>query len=74
MLLLSCFGDRTMSPSNQMRYYQLKGDVLLVEHFLRVHRHVKGSHGELRGFCGELRGFCGELRKRKREGEKENNE
>lgn len=45
MLLLSCFGDRTMSPSNQMRYYQLKGDVLLVEHFLRVHRHVKGSHG-----------------------------
>ena len=56
-----------MSPSNQMRYYQLKGDVLLVEHFLRVHRHVKGSHGELRGSCGELR-------KRKREGEKENNE
>ena len=67
MLLLSCFGDRTMSPSNQMCYYQLKGDVLLVEHFLRVHRHVKGSHGELRGSCGELR-------KRKREGEKENNE
>ena len=67
MLLLSCFGDRTMSPSNQMRYYQLKGDVLLVEHFLRVHRHVKGSHGELRGSCGELR-------KRKREGEKENNQ
>ena len=59
-----------MSPSNQMRYYQLKhvkGDLLLVEHFLRVHRHVKGSHGELRGSCGELR-------KRKREGEKENNE
>ena len=55
-----------MSPSNQMRYYQLKGD-LLVEHFLGVHRHVKGSHGELRGSCGELR-------KRKREGEKENNE
>ena len=67
MLLLSCFGDRTMSPSNQIRYYQLKGDVLLVEHLLRVHRHVKGSHGELRGSCGELR-------KRKREGEKENNE
>ena len=67
MLLLSCFGDRTMSPSDQMRSYQLKGDVLLVEHFLRVHRHVKGSHGELRGSCGELR-------KRKREGEKENNE
>ena len=67
MLLLSCFGDRTMSPSSQMRYYQLKGDVLSVEHFLRVHRHVKGSHGELRGSCGELR-------KRKREGEKENNE
>ena len=67
MLLLSFFGDRTMSPSNQMRYYQLKGDLLLVEHFLRVHRHVKGSHGELRGSCGELR-------KRKREGEKENNE
>ena len=56
-----------MSPSNQMRYYQLKGDLLLVEHFLCVHRHVKGSHGELRGSCGELR-------KRKREGEKENNE
>ena len=67
MLLLSCFGDRTMSPSNQMRYYQLKGDLLLVEHFLRFHRHVKGSHGELGGSCGELR-------KRKREGEKENNE
>ena len=56
-----------MSPSNQMRYYQLKGDLLLVEHFLRFHRHVKGSHGELGGSCGELR-------KRKREGEKENNE